>query len=63
MQTDEKPRLVRVTDPKEIEAVAKGWAGDLGLPRGVPFIDYTDNGRVQGWYADAAELAKWRASL
>jgi len=63
MQTDDKPRLVRVTDPVEIEAVAKGCAGDLSCPRGISYLDYGNgyDSRQEVWYADADELAKWRA--
>jgi len=54
MQADDKPRLVRVTDPAEIEAVQAGAGGELGFPCGL-----TDE--AGNWWADATELAKWRA--
>jgi len=52
----EKPRLTRVTDPAEIEAVRAGAVGELGFPCGL----HDEEGN---WWADSAELAKWRASL
>jgi hypothetical protein len=49
----DKPRLVRVTDPVEIEAVKAGRA-ELHAPYGY----YYGN---DCWYAEEAEMAKWRA--
>ena len=49
----DKPRLVRVTDPVEIEALNDGRA-KIHTPYGYYKFDGI-------WYADAAELAKWRA--
>ena len=50
MQTDEKPRLVRVTDPDELAEMSKD---SLAAP--YPYYHLGDI------YCDAAELAKWRA--
>jgi len=63
--SEEKPRLVRVTDPVEIEAVKAGASGDIGCPLGHWYneILLTSPEPTLGkvWYADAAEMAKWRA--
>lgn len=57
MEQSDKPRLVRVTDQVEIDAMK---AGSLGQNLAYPFGHYS---RFEGaWYADAAELAKWRAA-
>jgi len=60
MQTDDKPRLVRVTDPVEIEACRRGWRGYIGCPHGFPQGD-PESEADWHWYAYAAELEKWRA--
>jgi hypothetical protein len=51
METTEKPRLVMVTDPDELAAMAD----QPQLAR--PFLHWFN----QGYYADPVELAKWRA--
>jgi hypothetical protein len=48
----DKPKMIPVTDPAEIEALKRGAQGELDAPYGIEYA-----GR---WYAEASELERYR---